>query len=405
MRAGPSGEEQCTPHYTVPVSPQCPQEISLLTLPVFQGAAVSSEHFSQSLPPRNVAELRGSPPSWGSLGQLERPSPASLAALSTPEASLERLVPLVDYSAAWKLLPNVSRWIMHTIEQGYRGALLPPFNGVTLTLVVRKQDLVMEQEVSTLLRKEAIEVVPPLDEESGFYSRTSLFLGKGLRPFLDLSKLNHSVTRLKFRKLSSSTCLTPDPRTGGHEQSRRCILLPHHMKFLSLGAKRINIGFFPLALHSRPSSERMAVRQRDVILAHLKELGLRLNVRKVCFSNTENLLSGRGVGSDHDAGTYVPCSDRVNPHVSQESKRRPVTHCQAVSKLLGLMSAVSNVIHFGLLYMIPLQWRLKTKGFSPRGKSTLHDQGHAAMPTCLRHVEETLGFCLKAWCWELLFAT
>ncbi len=33
-----------------------------------------------------------------------------LAALSTPETSLERLVPLVDYSAAWKLLPNVSRW-------------------------------------------------------------------------------------------------------------------------------------------------------------------------------------------------------------------------------------------------------------------------------------------------------
>ncbi len=65
VRAGPSGEERCTPHYTVPVSPQCPQEISLLTLPVFQGAAVSSERFSQSLPPRNVAELGGSPPLSG----------------------------------------------------------------------------------------------------------------------------------------------------------------------------------------------------------------------------------------------------------------------------------------------------------------------------------------------------
>ncbi len=50
-------------------------------------------------------------------------------------------------------------------------------------LVGPEQALVMEQEVSTLLRKEAIEVVPPLDKESGFYSRTSLFLGKGLRPF------------------------------------------------------------------------------------------------------------------------------------------------------------------------------------------------------------------------------
>ncbi len=36
-------------------------------------------------------------------------------------------------------------------------------------------------------------------------------------------------------------------------------------------------------------------------------------------------------------------------------------------KLLGLMSAASNVILFGLLYMRPLQWWLKTKGFSPRG--------------------------------------
>ncbi len=55
LRAGPSGEERCTPHHTVPVSPQCPQEISLPTLPVFQGAAVSSERFSQSLPPGKLS--------------------------------------------------------------------------------------------------------------------------------------------------------------------------------------------------------------------------------------------------------------------------------------------------------------------------------------------------------------
>ncbi len=92
---------------------------------------------------------------------------------------------------------------------------------------------------------------------------------------------------------------------------------------------------WPCTLAPTSSSERMAVRHRDVVLAHFKELGLRLNVRKVCFSSTENLLSGRGVGSDHDAGTYVPCSDRVNPHISQESKRRSVPHCQAVSKTAG----------------------------------------------------------------------
>ncbi len=119
LRVGPSGEERYTPHHTVPVSPQCPQEIDLLSLPVFQGAAASSEYFSQSLPPRNVAELGGSPPLWGSLEQLDRPSSAGpplqgtkLAALSTPEASLERLVPLLGHLAVWEPLPSVSHWVL-----------------------------------------------------------------------------------------------------------------------------------------------------------------------------------------------------------------------------------------------------------------------------------------------------
>ncbi len=119
LRAGPSGEERCTLHHTVPVSPQCPQEIGLLTLPVFQGAAVSSERFSQSLPLRKVVELGGLPPLWGSLEQLDRLSPAGpplqgtkLATLSTPEASLERLVPSVGHLAVWEPLPSITHWVL-----------------------------------------------------------------------------------------------------------------------------------------------------------------------------------------------------------------------------------------------------------------------------------------------------
>ncbi len=84
-----------------------------------QGAAVSIERFSQSLPPRNVAELGGSPPLRGSLEKLDRPSPAGpplqgteLAALSTPEASLKRLVPLVSHLAVWEPLPSGSYWVL-----------------------------------------------------------------------------------------------------------------------------------------------------------------------------------------------------------------------------------------------------------------------------------------------------
>ncbi len=60
-------------------------------------------------------------------------------------------------------------------------------------------------------------MVPPLNKESGFYSRTFVVPGKdgGLRPILDISQLNRSVMRLNFRMLSSSrSCLSPDSRTG-----------------------------------------------------------------------------------------------------------------------------------------------------------------------------------------------
>ncbi|KAL0166722.1 hypothetical protein M9458_038566, partial [Cirrhinus mrigala] len=106
--------------------------------------------------------------------------------------------------AEWKLLPNVSAWDLRTVEKGYSiqfCAPPPPFDGIFPTLVGLEQALVMEQEVETLLRKEAIEVVPPHDRESGFYSRYFIVPKKdgGLRPIIDLHR---SVMRLKFKMLT-----------------------------------------------------------------------------------------------------------------------------------------------------------------------------------------------------------
>ncbi len=185
MRAGPSGEERGTPHYMVPILSSVPSEdqsaypASVPERSSLQRALLSVSSNRKRSGAERLAALLGvsradrvAVPCWSST------SGHQASTSITPEAGLERLVPSVDYLVAWKLLPNVSRWVMHTVEQGYCGALPPPFSRVTPT-----QALVMEQEVSILLRKEAIEVVPPLYKESGFYSRTSLFLGKGLRSF------------------------------------------------------------------------------------------------------------------------------------------------------------------------------------------------------------------------------
>ncbi len=401
------------------VSPQRPLEIILPTLPEFQGAAVSRECLSQFFPPGNVAELRASPRLQGSPEQLHR-WPAGppcqsidLAAPNTPEASLERLAPLVDYLAAWKLLPNVSRWVLQTVEKGYRiqfGAPPPPFKGLCLTSTNPEQALVLEQEVSSLLRKEAIEVVPPLDRESGFYSRYFVVPKKdgGLCPILDLRLLNRSVSRLKFRMLtvkqvvsqirSEDWFVTIDLKDAYFHVS----ILPSHRKFLRFAfrgkAYQYRVLPFGLALSPRTftkcvdaalaplrlqgirilnyiddwlilaHSEQLAVRHRDVVLAHMKELGLRLNAEKSVLSPFQR-TTYLGVVWDSTTMQARLSPARIESILNTVRRVREGLSLtvKQFQRLLGLMAAASNVIPFGLLYMRPLQWWLKSKGFSPRG--------------------------------------
>ncbi|CAM4618530.1 unnamed protein product [Leuciscus chuanchicus] len=112
------------------VSLRCPQGTVLPTLPppVLQGAAVSGEHISQG-PPGNVVASGCPPPLRRVLEQSVRSFPAGVPLQGdepttqqqhNPETSLERLVPLVESLTAWKLLSNVSRWVLQTVEKGYQ---------------------------------------------------------------------------------------------------------------------------------------------------------------------------------------------------------------------------------------------------------------------------------------------
>ncbi len=123
----------------------------------------------------------------------------------------------------------------------------------------------------------------------------------------------------------------------------------------------------------------------------LESVGVKTECQEeYAFSITENRLSWCGVGFDHDAGTYVPCSDRVDPHRSQESEGRPVTHCQAVSEAAGSDgSCVQCDTYWPAVHETPTVVA-QDQGVLPKGKPASHDQGYAAVPTCLRHVETTL---------------
>ncbi len=273
-----------------------------------------------------------------------------------------------------------------------------------------EQALVLEEEVSSLLRKEAIKVVPPLDRESGFYSRHFVLPKKdgGLRPILDLRLLNRSVSRLKFRMLtvkqvvsqirSEDWFVTIDLKDAYFHVS----ILPSHRKFLRFAfrgkAYQYRVLPFGLALSPRTftkcvdaalaplrlqgirilnyiddwlilaHSEQMAVRHRDVVLAHMKELGLRLNAKKSVLSPFQRTTY---LGVVWDSTTMQARLSPARIESILNTVRRVREGLSLTVKqfqiLLGLMAAASNMIPFGLLYMRPLQWWLKSKGFSPRG--------------------------------------
>ncbi len=83
------------------------------------------------------------------------------------------------------------------------------------------------------------------------------------------------------------------------------------------------------------------------------------------------------MGLNIDAGAPVTGTYRVHPVSCKKNKARPVTHCQTVSETVRSYG-ISIQRPFGLLY----------SGGS--GQPLSHDQGHAAMLSCLGNVEETL---------------
>ncbi len=99
-----------------------------------------------------------------------------------------------------------------------------------------------------------------------------------------------------------------------------------------------------------------------------EKLGLRLKRQEKCaFSFTEDHFPGRDMGLNVDAGAPVTGTFRDHPVGCGKNKARPVTHFQTVSETVRSYGSSIQGDTFGLLHMRPLQWWLRTKGFSPRG--------------------------------------
>ncbi len=126
----------------------------------------------------------------------------------------DTLLPLSHFIHEWEHLPGVSLWVLRTIRSGYTLQFersSPRFDGVQLTAVnSASKASVLQQELSSLLQKGAIEDIPQSDIERGFFSRYFLVPKRdgGLRPILDLRHLNFSLYKGKFKMLTMKTIMS-----------------------------------------------------------------------------------------------------------------------------------------------------------------------------------------------------
>ncbi len=143
-------------------------------------------------------------------------------AVSSPCHS--RFIPLPHGPKAWQAILGVSTWVMTMVRRGYSLQFVRRplrFRGVLATTVLSENAHVLHAEVMNLLEKGAIELVPPAQSESGFYSCFFLIPQKmaACDLILDLRFLNHPLMKRLFRMITLKQIL---PQLCAHWRRHMC---------------------------------------------------------------------------------------------------------------------------------------------------------------------------------------
>ncbi len=353
-------------------------------------------------------------PSWWRVpllpGLLDTPSQVCLHLHDT-------LIPLSHFLHEWERLPGVSLWVLRTIRTGYTlkfGKNPPRFDGVHLTVVnSASKASVLQQELSSLLQKGAIEEVPQSEVERGFFSRYFLIPKRdgGLRPILDLRLLHFSLYKGKFKMLTIKTIMSQVQEGDWFvtidlkDAYFHIQVVRRHRRFLrfAFGGKAYQYKVLPFGLALAPRtftkcmdaalaplrlqgirvlnylddwlilahSRELVSRHRDIVLGHIHSLGLRMNAKKsVLLPSQRTVFLEVRLDSvqmqAHLAPALIPdltaCLARfkLGHHVSVGTCRR----------LLGLMAAASPVLPLGLLHMRPFLWWMKEPRLHPTVPAT-----------------------------------
>ncbi len=259
----------------------------------------------------------------------------------------------------------------------------------------------MSSAVMNMLEKGAIEIAPPAQSQSGFYSRYFLVPKKdgALRPILDLRLLNHALMKRPFRMITLKQILwqicpgdwfmSLDLKDAYfHIQ-----IAPHHRQFLRFAFEGVAYQYkvlpFGLSLAPRTftqcmdavlsplrqmgihilnylndwqilaQSQAVLTSHKTLLLSHLDCLGSRVNFAKSILSPSQR-VSFLGTVIDSVQMTATVSVERATS-IQRHTASSTAHPLKAFQKMLGLMAAASPVLWLGLLRMRPIQFWLKQR--------------------------------------------
>ncbi len=290
----------------------------------------------------------------------------------------------------------------------------PRFDGDHLTVVnSASKASVLQQELSSLLHKGAIEEVPQLDVKRGFFSRYFLVPKRdgGLRPILDRRRLNFSLYKGKFKMLTIKIIMSQVQEGDWFvtidlkDAYVHIQVVQRHRRFLrfAFGGKDYQYKVLPFGLALAPRtftkcidaalaplrlqgirvlnylddwlilahSRELVSRHRDIVLGHIHSLGLRMNAKKsVLLPSQRTVFLGVRFDSVQMQVRLAPA--RI-PDLTACLARFKLGHHVSVGtcrRLLGLMAAASPVLPLGLLHMRPFLWWMKELRLHPTVPAT-----------------------------------
>ncbi|XP_041864797.1 uncharacterized protein LOC121654646 [Melanotaenia boesemani] len=325
-------------------------------------------------------------------------------------ANLTPLGPLADKAPQWRMC-RASDWVMKTVIRGYRlqfASTPPRFNGILQSQARGDRARVLQEEISTLQNKGAIQLVPPEQSQSGFYSRYFLVPKKdgGLRPILDLRALNRYLRQYTFRMLTHAAlirCIRPGDWFVSIDLKDAYFhvpIYPPHRKYLrfSFQGKCYEYLVLPFGLSLSP---RVFVKCAEAAIAPLRERGLRLATYiddwLLAAQSQEEVqahirvltshLAALGFTINWEKSVLSPTQDITFIGLSLNSvefrarlsveRVKALRACLALFRrgawlkfrlclrLLGLMASALVVIPFGRLHMRPFQRWVASLKLSP----------------------------------------